>query len=226
MKSTSEGGFESKFQSELHAFPNPSSLLEGKNIGDYLEKRKLISPFALTQPVSSLARSEEAADFEIPGLKKRLLVYPRTLSDDNAYTALREANIPQFTREIGPNPDIAVVKIPLNSWRLDSTDFQEQEPTFPAGNGAIEIMNKLGLLLNKIHFKTKTLPEDFQLCQVAYITGDNEFIRLIPPYSLSKNVNPEELIGRIEQDLNDIDPNNPHENQIKALRSSLFKTIK
>lgn len=196
-------------------------LLEGGGIQDYLEKRKKIPQDALTQAASNLARSDVASDFSIPGFHKRFLVYPKTPADDKAYAAIDNAQIPQFSRETAPNPDITVVKIPLNAWRLDSTDFQEELPTFPAGNGAIEIMIKLGTLLNKIHSKTKTLPLDFKLCQVAFVTGDNEFIKLVPPYSLSEDVNPDELVRRVEEELSSIDPNNPHENQIKALQSAL-----
>lgn len=223
-----EGKAPSKFQPgfEKSDYLNPSDLLTGADVNTYLEKRKRISPFALTQPVNSLARSNEAADFTTPDLKKRFLVYPLNEEDKMAFARLDEAGIPQFAREDVANPDLTAVEIPLNSWRLDSTDFQEQEPTFPAGNGAIEIMNKLGALLGKIYAKTKTLPADFELCQVAYVTGDNEFIKLVPPYSLSPNVDPEELIKRVEKDLNDIDPNNPHENQIIALRSSLLGATK
>lgn len=228
----SEGRFEgkapSKFQRgfEKSDYLNPSDLLTGNDVNAYLEKRKKISPLALTQPVNNLARTDDSTDFTTPDFKKRLLVYPLNQEDTAAFAKLSDAGIPQFAREDVANPDLTVVDIPLNSWRLDSTDFQEQEPTFPAGNGAIEIMNKLGALLGKIYTKTGTLPTDFELCQVAYVTGDNEFIKLVPPYSLSPNVDPEELIKRVEKDLNDIDPNNPHESQIKALRSSLLGTVK
>ena len=200
-------------------------LLEGASIEDYLEKRKKIPQDALTQTASNLARSAETADFSIPGFHKRFLVYPKTQIDDEAYTALAKAQIPQFAREIAPNQSLTVVKIPLNAWRLDSTDFQEELPTFPAGNGAIEIMSKLGILLNRISSKTGTLPLDFKLCQVAFVTGDNEFIKLVPPYSLSREVNPDELVKKVEQELNTIDPSNPHENQIKALYTALSGTV-
>lgn len=196
----------------------------GPTLEDYLALRGRIEEESLTGSASKLARSETAVDFLIPSLGKRFLAYPRNPDDDRAYDALAQTQIPQFTREGSPNPDITVVQVPLNAWRLDSTDFQEEAPIFPAGNGAIEIMNKLGALLNKIYAKTKTLPLGLELSQVAFVTGDNDFIKLVPPYSLSADVNPNELVSRIEQELNAIDPNNPHEQQIKALRSSLLRT--
>ena len=227
----SEGRFEgvssSKYQqtSEKKSnYLNPFDLLEGEGIDVYLEKRKKIPSFALTQPVSNLARSEEAADFMLPDLSERLLVYPKTKADDEAYDALDIHNIPQFTRETAHNPGITAVKIPLNAWRLDSTDFQEEEPTFPAGNGAIEIMTKLGVLLGRIHADVKALPADFKLCQAAFVVGSSEFIKLVPPYSLSGEVTAEDIVQRIGKELNAIDPSNLHENQIKAFEQALKKT--
>ncbi|MEK7160316.1 MAG: hypothetical protein AAB702_02445 [Patescibacteria group bacterium] len=225
MKSVPEAGFDARRETTRkpkdYLGPIFVNLLEGTSIEDYLEKRKKIPQDALTQTASNLARSAETVDFLIPGFHKRFLVYPKTPIDDEAYATLDKAQIPQFARETAPNQSLTVVKIPLNAWRLDSTDFQEELPTFPAGNGAIEIMHKLGILLNRIYSKTKTLPLDFKLCQVAFVTGDNEFIKLVPPYSLSEEVNPDELAKRVEQELSAIDPNNPHENQIKALQSAL-----
>jgi len=215
-----------------HPLSNPGDVIItdlaqlGTTLEEYLALRGQVKEESLTGSASKLARSETAVDFLIPRLGRRFLAYPRSPDDDRTYDAFTQTQIPQFTREGSPNPDVTVVQVPLHAWRLDSTDFQEEAPIFPAGNGAIEIMKKLGVLLNKIYVTTQTLPLDLGLSQVAFVTGDNDFIKLVPPYSLSADVNPNELVSRIGQELNAIDPNNPHEEQIKALRASLLKTAK
>jgi hypothetical protein len=195
--------------------------LTGINLEDFFVKKNKIPQAFLTPVPNNLARSNpETVDFV--NFNGRILVYPKNQEDDKAYLLLKDGNIPQFPREPAPNPNITVVKVPRNAWPLDTTDFPEQGPIAPAGTGAIEIMKKLGSLLQKIKLSTKQLPKNFSLSQVAFITGVDEFIMLVPPYSFSSDIKLQDIVKKIESELATIDPYNPHEKQIEALKASLY----
>lgn len=194
----------------------------GRNLDQFLSRRSAISAFEAIAP-QNVARGEAIDILVGPG---RLLIYPATAKDTQAYQTLKFKNIPQFDRFAYPqNPDITLVHIPLSAWRLDSTDFPEEQPTFPAGSGAIELMDGLGKLLNQLKYKTGLLPRDFQLCNAAFVTGEADFIKLIPPYRFSTDVTFEELTQRVRHDLDSIDPANSaqHERQVQAFRTALLR---
>ncbi|PIR79766.1 MAG: hypothetical protein COU25_03610 [Candidatus Levybacteria bacterium CG10_big_fil_rev_8_21_14_0_10_35_13] len=197
----------------------------GHNLGDFLERVANNLPEEMqTDAAGNLARGENVVDLVSDG--KRFLIYPNKNGDKQMYELLQELGIPQLERfHYAPNPDITIVNLPQGTWRLDSSDYPEQEPTSPEGNGAIEIMEKLGSLLNSISRKTGLLPENFRLCKAAYVTGNRDFIRLIPPYSFSPDVLPTDVIRRVQEDLNHIDPANPHQKQVKAFSAALFNEL-
>lgn len=199
-----------------------SRLELGVNLEDFLLRIKNLPEMTETDAAGNLARGENVLDVISKG--RRFLIYPNREDDKKTYELLQELGIPQLERvNYVPNPDITVVNIPQGAWRLDSSDYPEQEPTVPEGNGAIEIMENLGLLLNSINRRTGLFPQNFRLCKAAFVAGNKDFIQLIPPYSFSPNVLPNDLIGRIREDLDQIDPINPHQKQIKAFSAALFK---
>ena len=197
----------------------------GHNLEDFLERVANNLPEEMqTDAAGNLARGENVVDLVSDG--KRFLIYPNKTGDKQMYELLQDLGIPQLERvHYTPNPDITIVNLPQGAWRLDSSDYPEQEPTSPEGNGAIEIMEKLGSLLNSISRKTGLLPENFRLCKAAYVTGNRDFIKLIPPYSFSPDVLPTDVIRRVQDDLRHIDPINPHGKQVKALSAALFNEL-
>lgn len=196
----------------------------GHNLEDFLHITKELGGEMQTDAAGNLARGENVVDVSSDG--KRFLIYPKKKDDQKIYELLQELGIPQLERvPYAPNPDLTIVNVPQGAWRLDSSDYPEQEPTFPEGNGAIEIMEKLGSLLNSISRKTGLLPENFRLCKAAYVTGNKDFIKLIPPYTFSSNALPNDVIRRVQEDLYHIDPVNPHDKQVKAFSAALFNEL-
>lgn len=194
----------------------------GTNLDQFLSRKSAIRAFK-TSEIQNVSRGEAVDILVGPG---RLLIYPATAKDTQAYQTLKLQKIPQFDRFNYPqNPDITLVHIPLSAWRLDSTDFPEEEPTFPAGSGAIELMDGLGKLLNQLKYKTGLLPRDFQLCDAAFVTGEPDFIKLVPPYRFSADVTFDELVQRVRHDLDSVDPANKtqHESQVQAFRTALLR---
>ena len=193
----------------------------GTNFNEYTKHLADLKRHYKTDGVNNLARGENTVD--IVTENTRFLAFPNQKEDEKIYKLLKDLDIPQLPRiRLKDNPEITIVNIPPGSWRLDSSDYPEQEPTFPEGSGAIEIMRKLGMLLNSIDRRTGLLPKDFKLCHAAFIPGNKDFIRLIPPYTLSSDVEPSEIIERVERDLELIDPKNPHKKQIEVFTNALF----
>lgn len=206
--------------------PSAAELLNKLNLGtdlsDFLAFKNHLPEKILTGPAINIARSGENQVDIIKG-GRRFIVYPQNEQDQTFYKLLKEFHIPQFDRlAYDTNPEITIVKIPIGAWRLDSTDFPEEEPTLPEGTGAMEIMQQLGSLLNNLRKKSGMLPIDFKLCKTAFVTGSKDFIQLIPPYSFSENILPDDIVERVRQDLYYIDPLNPHEKQLKAFSTALF----
>lgn len=192
----------------------------GTTLEDFLKLTEIIGDKSLTGPVNNLARSIDALDFTINN--HRFLAYPKTAADDEWQERLAQYNIPQFARIASPNPLVTITRIPTEAFRVDSIDFPEVEVTDGNYTGALEIMRSLGLLLSKIRQTTGLLPTHFSLSQVAFITGDKNITRLIPPYMLSGDVAPEEVVARIQRELMSIDPVNHHEKQIEVFSHALL----
>lgn len=223
---TSGNGKDNGRKNEHHGATDAFNRLHlGTDLASFLDIRYKMPDYMMTPTANNLARGD-AIDLVVSeaGKKHRFLVYPKTEGDATIYQQLLKARVPHLRRiESRNNPALAAVVVPEAAYRLDSIDYSEQE-TDLGYTGAVELMDKLGTVLNHAGAVTGELPVNFRICTTAF-TGGRDFIKLIPPYEFSKDVTREEILQRVGDQLRILDPNHPHETQIEAFTKAFLNII-
>lgn len=194
----------------------------GSNIRDFRSNLEHLKRFS-TPASNNIARGE-ALDLLIKsGEKKaRFLVYPSNQEDQDIFKLLEKSEVPQLQRlAYDSNPDLTVIKVPTGAYRLDSIDFIEQIATQGLYTGAVEIMKKLGDLLKDAKSATGMFPLHHQIGDFAFVTGDRNYIKLIPPYKFDQAVTAHDVVSSIAEELDTLDPDHEHDSQVQALESSI-----
>ncbi len=157
----------------------------------------------------------------------RYYLYPRINSDNENQRLFREHNLP-FLGDSGPseyNKNITILTIPYATISIDKRNYKEQNNNTDGSLGAMEIMYELGDYLGNIYNLTGKFPEIFNLSRIAFVHGDKNFLKLIPPIILSEE-NTDSLTEYLKQNLDTIDPYNSHSEQVDVFRVSLLRSIK
>lgn len=210
---------------DLDYYPTHMALSKielGSSIYDFRNNLERLKQFS-TPTSNNIARGE-ALDLLIKseGKKARFLIYPTNQEDQEVFKLLEKHDVPQLQRVVyDSNPDLTITAVPPGAYRLDSIDFIEQIDTKGLYTGALEIMKKIGDLLRDAKRATGMFPTHHQISDFAFITGDRNYIKLIPPYKFDLTVTTRDVVDSIAEDLDALDPDNEHDSQIQELEKSI-----
>lgn len=131
----------------------------------------------------------------------RYLFYHITHSEQRSYDDLKGAGISQFDQN-NLSPEVAFAKIPVETRPLSTIPLIDQTPTDQTDLGTLEILRETGKFLHTIEERTNMLPENNSLDNLAFIPFKaRDFVLLVPPFTLSKQVTMEMIVDKIKQGL-------------------------
>ncbi|MBX4205961.1 hypothetical protein KW795_02080 [Candidatus Microgenomates bacterium] len=156
----------------------------------------------------------------------RFLIYNSSDEDCELETLFKKNNIPLLQlASLDIKGNIRAIQIVYQTSRLDQRSFREQSPTDGSYLGAIEIMEELGRYYGAIYKATDgKFPVDCCMSRIAIINGEEHFLRIIPPLSVTKQ-DIVKVSSAFSENLDLIDPENDHTSQISAFENGFNASI-
>lgn len=189
-------------------------IIASQNV-DAIRRKLELEGVVYTDPAFQLIKPTQGLD--ILADDQRIVLYPTDTEDTNNYHTLEALRIPQFPRIAEVTSEtVTVLQVPYSAMRLDSIPYREEVSTEGAYFGAVERMLALRQFLDLVRQLAGSLPVSFDLSKAAFIKGESNGIRLIPPIKLSADITFEQIAKNMRIQLIQRDPSSHHDKQIEA----------
>ncbi len=189
---------------DMPPFPGYQNIVQALSQadGDKIKQAIIEAGITTIDPAYSFAEGASAVDILMPKAR-RLLIYQTNPRDEESVTLFQQHHLPTFTAVSSLSESgIRAIALPYGSRPLSRMNFEEREAV-QGYIGASEIFSQLGKYLAVIQQRTGKLPEAFSLGKVAFTSGYENPIRLVPPISLSAQQSIDQIAGTIQRELLD-----------------------
>lgn len=169
-----------------------------------------------------LSRGRQAKDLIFGN--SRFLIYHSSQRDQDTSLQMAKTGVPQFPQiAVNRESKVTAIAVPIGTRPLDSFEIREQAGTTSRYVGAIEIMQQLGSFLALLQKQLDALPLSLSLRNLAFLSGEEDFIRLIPPVYLSPKVSLDMITERLLRDLKTQLPQADHSAQLASFVAEFNK---